>query len=400
MSSAQASLEVSRVVSYVPFLSIVFLHDPYISRSLRPRLSSRLWTESRSSSRHPTQTSRSMLVCPLLPRKRKPCSNPPDRDRVGTWSGAFRAISQIYSENGVRGLLQGHSATLLRIFPYAATRFIVYDQVEYVRSRSPSSFFSYRDPRTQVLMPTRESQTNLRRFIAGASAGTSSPSRALFPPIHSAHHLTTPGVTSVLLTYPLELIRVRMAYSTHHTSDPARRPTFLSAMRLIYSEGPLVSPSVPGVPANPSPQLFARFPILKFYRGFSVSIAGMIPYAGTSFLVWGYLRASLHHPYPTNTSAQSKPPSKPVSDLACGAVAGALAQTVSYPFEVVRRRMQVGGLTRPDRWLRWGETVGMIWSTWGWRGFFVGLSIGYLKVVPMTAVSFTVWQALRSIVGI
>ncbi len=74
-----------------------------------------------------------MLVCTFL----SPQSVfKADGERVGTWSGAFRAVSQIYSENGVRGLLQGHSATLLRIFPYAATRFIVYDQVEYVRSLS------------------------------------------------------------------------------------------------------------------------------------------------------------------------------------------------------------------------------------------------------------------------
>lgn len=36
---------------------------------------------------------------------------------VGTWSGAFTAGSKIYSEGGIRGLLQGHSVTLLRVFP-------------------------------------------------------------------------------------------------------------------------------------------------------------------------------------------------------------------------------------------------------------------------------------------
>ena len=54
---------------------------------------------------------------------------PMTRD-VGSWSGAFRAASQIYGEAGVRGLLQGHSATLLRIFPYAAIKFMAYDQIE------------------------------------------------------------------------------------------------------------------------------------------------------------------------------------------------------------------------------------------------------------------------------
>lgn len=51
---------------------------------------------------------------------------------TGTWSGAFRAGSQIYRENGVRGLFQGHSATLLRIFPYAAIKFMAYEHVHRV----------------------------------------------------------------------------------------------------------------------------------------------------------------------------------------------------------------------------------------------------------------------------
>ena len=58
---------------------------------------------------------------------------------AGTWSGAFHAGSKIYRENGMRGLLQGHSATLLRIAPYAAIKFMTYDQIEPVRSLSSCS---------------------------------------------------------------------------------------------------------------------------------------------------------------------------------------------------------------------------------------------------------------------
>ena len=289
-------------------------------------------------------------------------SNPDFQKYAGTWSGAFRAVSLIYREHGVRGLLQGHSATLLRIFPYAAINFMTYDQAE------------------ALLMPTPETQTNARRFAAGAIS----------------------GVTSVLFTYPLELVRVRMAYATR-AAGAAHRPSFLSIMRLIYSEGPGASAST-SAPASSTSTVFSRFPILKFYRGFTVSVAGMIPYAGTSFLAWGFLRATFLPPPPSSSFAISHPKRRqkatPLADLSIGAVAGALAQTVSYPFEVVRRRMQVGGLTRPDRWLRWGETVRTIWAASGWRGFYVGLSIGYLKVVPMKAVSFAVWQLMRRTLGL
>lgn len=51
---------------------------------------------------------------------------------LGTWSGAFRAGTKIYRDAGIRGLMQGHSVTLLRIFPYAAIKFMAYDQIHLV----------------------------------------------------------------------------------------------------------------------------------------------------------------------------------------------------------------------------------------------------------------------------
>jgi solute carrier family 25 (mitochondrial carrier protein), member 16 len=200
-----------------------------------------------------------------------------------------------------------------------------------------------------------------------------------------------------------------MAFQTRSPDDKSShrlRPSLTRAMTQIYHESVLplpspattttssasLSPPQPRSPASPS-HLITRFPLFKFYRGFSVTIIGMIPYAGTSFLAWDFLRAHFLSSTPT-----SRP--TPIADLSIGALSGALAQTVSYPFEVVRRRMQVGGLTKPDRWLRWDETVKAVWAARGWRGFFVGLSVGYLKIVPMTAVSFAVWQSGKRALGV
>ncbi|CAE7051410.1 unnamed protein product, partial [Rhizoctonia solani] len=276
-------------------------------------------------------------------------SNPSFQKYSGTWSGAFRAIREINQTNGLAGLFQGHSATLLRVFPYAAIKFLAYDRVHY------------------ALMPTRADETNAKRFFAGAFSGT----------------------LSVFLTYPLELIRVRMAYQTQSSSQHA----FVDAVRAIYTEGsghspPIVhtvntsSPTAVAAMTKSSP-LFVTFPVSKFYRGFSITLLGMVPYAGTSFLAWGALRAAL---LPPPSSHSTAPRHRPAADLSIGAVSGAIAQTISYPFEVVRRRLQVGGLIRPRGFVGWSETVRAIWLKHGWRGFYVGLSIGYVKVVPMTAI--------------
>ncbi|KAL0577753.1 coenzyme A transporter [Marasmius crinis-equi] len=277
-------------------------------------------------------------------------SNPDFQKYAGTWSGAFRAGNEIYKSSGVRGLLQGHSVTLLRVFPYAAIKFMAYDQVH------------------NMLMPSKQQETNLRRFCAGAIS----------------------GMTSVCFTYPLEVFRVRLAFRTKSLNS-SERTSLLQALHQIYHEQASVPQSHEAVARK---QIFEQFPILKFYRGFTATIVGMVPYAGVSFLSWGYLRSC----FIPSKSEYKKP--TPIADLTIGAVSGALAQTASYPFEVIRRRMQVGGITRPDRWLRWGETVRAIWQANGWRGFYVGLSIGYLKVVPMTAVSFAVWQGGKRVLGV
>lgn len=230
-------------------------------------------------------------------------------------------------------------------------------------------------------MPTKADETNFRRFSAGAISGT----LLLLELIICSEPNRPPGMISVFFTYPLELIRVRMAFE----SSSRTLPSLTNVVRHVYTESVA---SQPGLPTSTS--LLERFPVLKFYRGFIVTITGMVPYAGTSFLAWGYLRSRF---MPSDNPAKRP---TPFADLGIGAASGVIAQTVSYPFEVIRRRMQIGGIQNPDRWVRWGETVSTIWKSRGWRGFYVGLGIGYLKVVPMTGISFAVWQSCKRLLDI
>lgn len=203
----------------------------------------------------------------------------------------------------------------------------------------------------QILIPTPDHRTPQRFFIAGSLS----------------------GITSVLFTYPLELLRVRLAYQT----SSSERTSLRQAIRTIYAE----AHSTPSSSSSSSSSSISRFtrsiPFYPFYRGFSITILGMIPYAGVSFLTYGTLKRYLPQFAPKLAER------KTMADLSCGAVAGAVSQTASYPFEVVRRRMQVGG-AKGRGGITWRESVKGILETRGWRGLFVGLSIGYVKVIPMT----------------
>ena len=139
----------------------------------------------------------------------------------------------------------------------------------------------------------------------------------------------------------------------------------------------------------------------------------MIPYAGTSFLVHDsagdLMRIPALAPYtilPMSERSQKQlapnkpPPLRAWAELTTGAIAGFVSQTTSYPLEVIRRRMQVGGVVGDGRRLTMVEVARSIMRDRGFKGFFVGLGIGYVKVVPMAATSFFVYERMKVVFGI
>lgn len=316
--------------SYAPASPVVSLDVPYVSPP-SPLKYIPLTTPT------PPPKQAKTLIAPLDRVKILfQASSPQFAKYSGSWLGAANALRDITRTEGVTGLFRGHSATLLRIFPYAAIKFVAYEQVR------------------AVLIRTNEQETPLRRLLSGSLA----------------------GVTSVFFTYPLEVIRVRLAFETrasHHS-------TLRSICAQLYRE----------------PTRSAAQGLSNFYRGFSPTVLGMLPYAGISFLTHDMAGDFLRSPLvASRTTTQGvdeagrhggrRPTLKAWAELVSGGFAGMVAQTVSYPLEVVRRRMQVSGAVGSGRGVGIGETAVEIWRRAGVRGYFVGLSIGYVKVVPMVA---------------
>ena len=207
----------------------------------------------------------------------------------------------------------------------------------------------------------------------------------------------------MFITYPLEVIRVRLAFETKNDS----RSSLSRICRQIYQEQlPRVTsrPLQSGALANAVVGTAApQAGLANFYRGFSSSLIGMIPYAGMSFMthdtVRDWLRFPLVAPYTTTHSPLSRPDGPPNlkvwAQFLAGGLAGMVSQTASYPIEVIRRRMQVGGAVGDGHRLGMVEIATKIYREAGWRGFFVGLTIGYVKVIPMVAVSFFVYERMK-----
>ena len=104
--------------------------------------------------------------------------------------------------------------------------------------------------------------------------------------------------------------------------------------------------------------------------------------------------------------------------MLCGGLAGALAQTTryyyyirlnntisglatSYPLDVARRRMQLGQFASSGSSAS-GMTSVLV-STYQeagiTRGLFRGMTINYLRAIPMTALSFSVYETMKQLMG-
>ncbi|KAJ1941985.1 coenzyme A transporter, partial [Linderina pennispora] len=267
---------------------------------------------------------------------------------ASTRFGMFRAGASIYREYGMRGLFQGYSMQLARVFPYAAVELMTYEQLK-------------------RRLGQHIDDKNLRNFLAGSLC----------------------GVISVAVSYPLDMVRVRMAYNTPDGAQ--QRQSILQVVRTIYTERAY------------------RFGLFNFFRGFPLTVAGIVPYGGVSFLTREYLRelactrfahiAALPPGERKRAGGRRRKMKelKSWAELAVGGLTGVFAQTASYPFELLRRKMQVAGAHDPNSRASVVKVAGDLWHQSGVRGFFVGLTIGYVKMVPMTAVFFFTYEKLKAV---
>ncbi|XP_050396357.1 mitochondrial coenzyme A transporter SLC25A42 [Patella vulgata] len=239
-----------------------------------------------------------------------------------SFRAAISFLVKTVKNEGFFTLWRGNSATMARIIPYAAIQYAAHEQFKN---------FLKEDVTKKHLTPGR-------RFLAGSLA----------------------GVTSVAFTYPLDMVRARMAVTAKEMYH--NLPEVF--MKIYRAEG-----------------------FRTLYRGFTPTILGSIPYSGTSFFTYETLKKT-HAEY-----AKGREPT-PVERLVFGAIAGILGQSASYPLDIVRRRMQTAGVTGHSHdYTSIISTARNVIKDEGFkRGMYKGLSMNWIKGPIAVGVSFTTFD--------
>lgn len=115
------------------------------------------------------------------------------------------------------------------------------------------------------------------------------------------------GITSVVFTYPLDIVRTRLSiqsasFAALSNVQKSQLPGMWTTLIMMYkTEGGM----------------------LALYRGLIPTVAGVAPYVGLNFMTYELVRKHFTPEGDKNPSAVRK--------LAAGAISGAVAQTFTYP---------------------------------------------------------------------
>lgn len=85
--------------------------------------------------------------------------------------------------------------------------------------------------------------------------------------------------------------------------------------------------------------------------------------------------------------------------LLTGAAAGALAHTLTYPLDTIRRRMQISGATGAATYTSVRQCCSMMLASEGAGAFFYGLAPTVIRSLPNLGIQFLIYETLKVVLG-
>lgn len=253
--------------------------------------------------------------------------------------GILSAVKQLYKEEGVKGLFRGNGLNCVRVFPYSAVQFLVYEG-------SKRFIFDVDDKNNNQRL------TTFQKLFSGALCGGA----------------------SVLATYPLDLVRTRLTIQTAN-------------LRKLQKAKATSIAKPPGVWELLRNTYLHEGGIKGLYRGVWPTSIGVVPYVALNFCVYEHLRDLV--------------PSQSIYMLTIGAISGGIAQTTTYPFDLLRRRFQVLAMGQKELGFHYSgvaDALITIGKVEGFKGYYRGLQANLFKVIPSTAVSWLVYELSRDFI--
>ncbi|XP_042334350.1 solute carrier family 25 member 43 [Sceloporus undulatus] len=177
------------------------------------------------------------------------------------------------------------------------------------------------------------------------------------------------GMVAAIATYPTDVIKTRLI--VQNRLEPSYKGILHALYMIYHQEG-----------------------VAALYRGVSLSVLGAIPFSIGSFLVYTHLDKIWGEPSLRFT---------PLQNFINGCLAAGVAQTLSFPFESVKRKMQAQSPCLPHNGGVDIHFVGMIdcfkqtVKIKGVLALWNGLTANLLRIVPYFGVMFSTFEFCKRV---
>lgn len=244
-----------------------------------------------------------------------------------TLTGGLRKIVE---RGGYLSLWKGNGTSVLHRFPFSAINFYIYEHM--------TTFLVQRQSRISGSNVDLE-PTKMTRFLSGAVAGS----------------------VACVACYPLDLVRTRLT-----TELPGRehyKGIVDALQKIVQAEG------LGGLYSGIGPTLFVAVP--NFAISYTV-YGSLKEYALDDDLFYNLRKIDAESGEETLGLQLT---------LLCGAASGTLATLVTYPFDTVRRRMQIQNLhVSPENRMSAIQQMSKLFRHEGIHGIYRGLTPEIIKV--------------------
>ncbi|CAH0481897.1 unnamed protein product [Peronospora belbahrii] len=261
------------------------------------------------------------------------------------------AFVKVLKNEGVLAFWKGNGASVLHRFPYSAVNFFTFEIVK-------NSIIAQNHPAF-----TQHSWTTM--FASGALA----------------------GATATIACYPIDLIRTRLA--TQLNTDIRYLGIRHAVRRISAEEG-----------------------MLGLYRGMGATLMVTVPNLAINFTLYESLKEYARSFRRSQkllglTGVEREQSAQTFNDmplgvtdtLLCGGTAGIVSSLVTFPIDVVRRRLQISAIHAENAGIR-PTTTGIaseLFRKQGVSGFYRGLTPELMKVVPMVGITFGTFERLKKV---
>ncbi|XP_022742672.1 mitochondrial substrate carrier family protein B-like [Durio zibethinus] len=247
----------------------------------------------------------------------------------------WREASRIINEEGFRAFWKGNLVTIAHRLPYSSVNFYAYEHYKSLLQ----SILGLENER-------KNASANLCVHFVGGGLS---------------------GMTAASATYPLDLVRTRLAAQRNSIYYKGIWHAFHTICR---EEG-----------------------FLGLYKGLGATLLGVGPSIAISFSVYESLRYYWQLQRPNDSTV--------MVSLACGSLSGIASSTATFPIDLVRRRMQLEGAAGQARVYKTGlvGTFRHIIQSEGLHGLYRGILPEYYKVVPGVGIVFMTYETLKMLLS-